>query len=98
MALTPTPPRVRHHLHQDAPLTVGLLLSGRAIVAIFLNLQIIAALTLITECCPKRIRGSVVTAISFGWNIGNLMIYALGLGLAWRALSVGEHPCMPKIC
>ena len=69
-----------------------MLLGGRALGAVASCIQVIAGSVWVAESCPAWSRGGVLTAISFGWNIGTLGVYGLGsvqLSIAWRGLSVG---------
>ena len=74
---------------QVSTATAMMLLGGRAIIAVSACIQIIAGSVWISESCPAAIRGAAMTCISFGWNAGNVGIYALGAELAWRDLSAG---------
>jgi MFS family permease len=51
-----------------------LLLSGRAIGAMFANIIVCAGSVWVAEVCPPAIRGSVMTTISLGWNFGALAV------------------------
>ena len=69
-----------------------MLLGGRALGAVASCIQVIAGSVWVAESCPAWSRGGVLTAISYGWNIGTLGVYGLGsvqLSIAWRGLSVG---------
>ena len=62
-------------LFSQATTETGLmLLGGRATSAVFSNIQVVAGTVWVSESSPPKIRGALMTCISFGWNFGALSI------------------------
>ena len=63
------------NLWSQATSKTGLmLLGGRAVSAVFANIQVVAGTVWVSEGAPAEIRGALMTCISFGWNLGALSI------------------------
>ena len=68
--------------------TALMLVGGRVITSVCMNIQVIAATVWLGECCPSSVRGAIMTSTSYGWCGGTLVIYALGTVLEWRTLGM----------